>query len=201
MTSSSRPKMTGSGSEPSMFAQRPSAGKCQDISHILTRIFRDEYAKDAIDQDTVRNLTTSKSGRSGYHSQYVEKLQEVGTRLLQLLLQYEICHLIFFLKFFSLPSSTCSRLKYSAPRRYSIFHIFQGTHRHRCQVSYACIYDRMSEGVPIHCQISQLPCSHPHPASDVAVPLCSLSVCVSDFHSLVYLVSKLLLSIKGLCIC
>ena len=66
-----------SGVEPSMFVQRPSSGKCQDISHILTRIFRDEYAKDTIDQDTVRNLTTSRSKKSGYHSQYVEKLQQV----------------------------------------------------------------------------------------------------------------------------
>ena len=77
MTSTSFLEKNGSGSEPSMFVQRPSSGKCQDISHILTRIFRDEYAKDAIDQDTVRNLTTSKSKKSGYHSHYVEKLQKV----------------------------------------------------------------------------------------------------------------------------
>jgi len=67
----------GNGTEPSMFVQRPSSGTCQDISHILTRIFRDEYAKDAIDQDTVRNLTTSRSSKSGYHNQYVEKLEQI----------------------------------------------------------------------------------------------------------------------------
>ena len=67
----------GNGTEPSMFVQRPSSGTCQDISHILTRIFRDEYAKDAIDQNTVRNLTTSRSSKSGYHNQYVEKLEQV----------------------------------------------------------------------------------------------------------------------------
>lgn len=79
MTTISLNEKAGSGGEPSMFVQRPSSGKCQDISHILTRIFRDEYAKDAVDQETVRNLTTSKSHKSGYHSKYVEKLQQVYT--------------------------------------------------------------------------------------------------------------------------
>ena len=77
MTSSNTHDTNGNGIEPSMFVQRPSSDSCQDISHILTRIFRDEYAKDTIDQDTVRNLTTSRSKKSDYHSQYVEKLQQV----------------------------------------------------------------------------------------------------------------------------
>ncbi len=65
------------GHEPSMFLQRPSSGRCQDISHVLTRIFRDVYTNDAVQQDTVKNLTISKSGKSGYHDKYVESLQQV----------------------------------------------------------------------------------------------------------------------------
>ena len=77
MTSISQNDFLANGHEKSMFVQRPSSGRCQDISHLLTRIFREDFTKDAIDQDTVRNLTTSKSGKTGYHDQYVEKLHQV----------------------------------------------------------------------------------------------------------------------------
>ena len=63
--------------EPSMFVQRPSSGRSQDVSHTIVRIFRDLFTKDAVDQETVRNLTTSKSGKSGYHDRYVDKLDKV----------------------------------------------------------------------------------------------------------------------------
>lgn len=67
----------GNGLEPSMYDQRPSSSRCQDISHVLNRIFRDDFTKDTVDQETVRNLTTSKSGKPGYHDRYVENLQQV----------------------------------------------------------------------------------------------------------------------------
>eukprot|EP00794_Sanderia_malayensis_P003460 gene3460-3956_t len=63
--------------EPSMFLQRPSSSRCQDISHVLTRIFRDVYTNDAVHQDTVKYLTTSRSGKSGYHDEYVENLKQI----------------------------------------------------------------------------------------------------------------------------
>ncbi|XP_065053136.1 deleted in lung and esophageal cancer protein 1-like isoform X2 [Rhopilema esculentum] len=77
MTSISQNDFLANGHEKSMFVQPPSSGRCQDVSHLLTRIFREDFTKDAIDQDTVRNLTTSKSGKIGYHDQYVEKLHQI----------------------------------------------------------------------------------------------------------------------------
>ncbi len=77
MTANEQQSSEKNGHEPSMFLQRPSSGRCQDISHVLTRIFRDVYTNDSVDQVTVKNLTTSKSGKSGYHDKYVENLQKV----------------------------------------------------------------------------------------------------------------------------
>ena len=63
--------------EPSMLVQRPSSGHNQETSHILVSTFRDLFAQDSINEDTVRNLAASKSGGRGYHDRYVERLQYV----------------------------------------------------------------------------------------------------------------------------
>lgn len=65
------------GEEPSMFLQRPSTGKSQDVRHILTKTFRELFTRDAIGPDTVKNLSISKGGDDPYHERYVESLQKV----------------------------------------------------------------------------------------------------------------------------
>ena len=69
---------SNASNEPSMFVQRPSSSSCQDISHVLTKIFRDVFTKDAVDQEKVKNLVTSKSDKLGYHKRYVDNLEQVG---------------------------------------------------------------------------------------------------------------------------
>lgn len=65
------------GDEPSMYLQRPSTGKSQDVRHILVRTFRELFTRDAIGPDTVKNLAVSKGGDDEYHETYVQSLQKV----------------------------------------------------------------------------------------------------------------------------
>ena len=62
--------------EPPMFLQRPSLGRSQDVSHILARVFRD-LTRESVEEQTVKNLTTSRSGEERYHEDYVERLAKV----------------------------------------------------------------------------------------------------------------------------
>ena len=62
--------------EPPMFLQRPSLGRSQDVSHILARVFRD-LARESVGEQTVKNLTISRSGEERYHEKYVERLAKV----------------------------------------------------------------------------------------------------------------------------
>lgn len=64
--------------EPPMLLQRPSTAKSQDVRHILTHIFREDFMKDTISADTVKNLAVSKNGDDLYHKRYVEALQKVS---------------------------------------------------------------------------------------------------------------------------
>ncbi|XP_046844531.1 deleted in lung and esophageal cancer protein 1-like [Xenia sp. Carnegie-2017] len=62
--------------EPPMFLQRPSLSRCQDVSHILAGAFRD-FLKDNVSEQTVKNLTTSRSKEQRYHEEYVERLDKI----------------------------------------------------------------------------------------------------------------------------
>ena len=74
------------GQEPSMFLQRPSTGKSQDVRHVLTQTFRELYTRDAIRTETVKNLKISKGSDDPYHEKYVDSLQKV--------IQITICNII-----------------------------------------------------------------------------------------------------------
>ncbi|WAQ94358.1 DLEC1-like protein, partial [Mya arenaria] len=65
------------GDEPSMYLQRPSTGKSQDVRHILVKTFRELFTRDAIGPETVKNLKVSKGGDDPYHERYVDALQKV----------------------------------------------------------------------------------------------------------------------------
>lgn len=63
--------------EPPMFLQRPSSGRSQDVSHILASAFRD-LTRESVGEQTVKNLTISRSGEDRYHEEYVERLANVS---------------------------------------------------------------------------------------------------------------------------
>uniref|UniRef100_A0A667Z302 Deleted in lung and esophageal cancer protein 1 Ig-like domain-containing protein n=1 Tax=Myripristis murdjan TaxID=586833 RepID=A0A667Z302_9TELE len=71
--SESRPKLQ---SDPSMNCLRPTSQISQDISHVLTSIFKDLYTSETTGKDTLSSLTKTRSGRSDYHDRYVEELQQ-----------------------------------------------------------------------------------------------------------------------------
>lgn len=60
-----------------MFLQRPSLSRSQDVSHILASVFRD-LTRGSVGEQTVKNLTVSRSGEEGYHEKYVERLANVS---------------------------------------------------------------------------------------------------------------------------
>ena len=63
--------------EPSMFVQRPSSSRSQDITHILVRTFRELFTKDVIAPDVIENLTTSRCSDDECHQEYVNNLMKV----------------------------------------------------------------------------------------------------------------------------
>ncbi len=67
--------------EPPMFLQRPSLGRSQDVSHVLACVFRD-LTRESVGEQTVKNLTISRSGEQRYHEEYVERLAKVKRLLL-----------------------------------------------------------------------------------------------------------------------
>lgn len=51
----------------------------QDISHLLTSLFKNVYTGEIIGKDTGANLIRSKGGDNPHHQKFVEELQQVGT--------------------------------------------------------------------------------------------------------------------------
>jgi len=61
-----------------MFIQQPSSARSQDVSHLLTKIFRQLYTHDSVPSDTVEYLNTSRGSNDTYHEEYVKALQKVS---------------------------------------------------------------------------------------------------------------------------
>ncbi|TFK04449.1 gamma-tubulin complex component 2 [Platysternon megacephalum] len=68
-----------SSPEPSMYRHRPASERTQDISHLLTSIFKSTYTADVIGMDTGTNLIKSRGGDNLYHEKFVEELQKIHT--------------------------------------------------------------------------------------------------------------------------
>ena len=68
---------TGCEDEPSMYIQRPSSARSQDVTHILVKTFRELFTKDIIAPDTVEHLSTSRCSDDEYHHEYVDALMKV----------------------------------------------------------------------------------------------------------------------------
>ncbi|XP_064614552.1 LOW QUALITY PROTEIN: deleted in lung and esophageal cancer protein 1-like [Liolophura sinensis] len=66
-----------SGQEPSMYLERPSSARSQDIRHILTKTFRELFTRDVVDPEKIQSLTVSKDNDDAYHKHYVNALQQI----------------------------------------------------------------------------------------------------------------------------
>ncbi|XP_075994138.1 deleted in lung and esophageal cancer protein 1 [Genypterus blacodes] len=64
-------------------SHRPSSAKSQEISHMLSSLFKDIYTRDSIGKDTLSNLSKTNKGRSSYHAKYVKELQEIHSEYSQ----------------------------------------------------------------------------------------------------------------------
>ena len=67
----------GRSDEPSMYVERPSSARSQDVTHILVRTFREIFTRDTIAPDTIQYLETSKCSDDEHHQQYVDALLKV----------------------------------------------------------------------------------------------------------------------------
>ncbi|XP_056375657.1 deleted in lung and esophageal cancer protein 1 isoform X2 [Hyla sarda] len=65
--------------DPAMYRPKPSSEKTQDISHLLTSLFKNVYTGEVIGKDTGANLIRSKGGDNPYHQKFVEDLQQIRT--------------------------------------------------------------------------------------------------------------------------
>ncbi|CAH2281942.1 Hypothetical predicted protein [Pelobates cultripes] len=66
-------------SDPATYWPKPSSERTQDISHLLTSLFKDLYTGEVIGKDTGANLIRSGGGDNPYHKKFVEDLQQIRT--------------------------------------------------------------------------------------------------------------------------
>ncbi len=78
------PDGSSHSSEPPMYLQRPSSARSQDVSHVLSRTFRQLFMRDAVGSDTVHYLTKSRGGDDAYHERYVAALEKVTSSIIYL---------------------------------------------------------------------------------------------------------------------
>ncbi|XP_030053791.1 deleted in lung and esophageal cancer protein 1 [Microcaecilia unicolor] len=64
---------------PSMFRPKPLSERSQDISHLLTSMFKNVYTGDVIGKDKGTSLLTSRGGDNLYHEKFLEELSKVHT--------------------------------------------------------------------------------------------------------------------------
>ncbi|KAM4705192.1 deleted in lung and esophageal cancer protein 1 [Rhinophrynus dorsalis] len=65
--------------DPAMFRPRPSSKWTQDISHLLTSLFKNLYTGEVIGKDACANLIRSRGGDNAYHQKFVDELQQIRT--------------------------------------------------------------------------------------------------------------------------
>uniref|UniRef100_A0A8C3I068 DLEC1 cilia and flagella associated protein n=1 Tax=Chrysemys picta bellii TaxID=8478 RepID=A0A8C3I068_CHRPI len=66
-------------SVPLLTISHPNFFTLQDISHLLTSVFKSTYTADVIGMDTGTNLIKSRGGDNLYHEKFVEELQKIHT--------------------------------------------------------------------------------------------------------------------------
>ncbi|XP_069503787.1 deleted in lung and esophageal cancer protein 1 isoform X2 [Ambystoma mexicanum] len=63
--------------EPAMYRPRPSSQRTQDISHLLTSIFKNLYTGEVIGKDKGQHFLTSRGGDNAYHEKFVDELEKI----------------------------------------------------------------------------------------------------------------------------
>nr|DBA25051.1 TPA: hypothetical protein GDO54_012624 [Pyxicephalus adspersus] len=76
--------------DPAMYRPRPSSEKTQDISHLLTSLFKNVYTGEIIGKDTGANLIRSKGGDNPHHQKFVEELQQIHAEYDRRMAEYDM---------------------------------------------------------------------------------------------------------------
>ncbi|XP_026534679.1 deleted in lung and esophageal cancer protein 1 [Notechis scutatus] len=63
--------------EPSMYRHRPASELTQDISHVLTKVFKSLYTSEVIAANMVDNMIKSRGGKNPHHEYFVEELRKL----------------------------------------------------------------------------------------------------------------------------
>lgn len=63
--------------EPQPLRPRPSSLLTQDISHLLTRVFRNLYSVEVIGEDVSASLIQARGSENARHEEFVDQLQQV----------------------------------------------------------------------------------------------------------------------------
>ncbi|KAK2090129.1 Deleted in lung and esophageal cancer protein 1 [Saguinus oedipus] len=66
--------------EPQLLRLRPSSLRTQDISHLLTGVFRNLYSAEVIGEDLSANLIKARGSDNERHEEFVDQLQQVTRR-------------------------------------------------------------------------------------------------------------------------
>lgn len=74
---SDRPRRLAPLREPHLLRLRPTSLRSQDISHLLTGVFRNLYSADVIGEDVSSNLIKARGSKNARHEQFVDELQQV----------------------------------------------------------------------------------------------------------------------------
>lgn len=64
-------------SEPQLLRLRPTSLRTQDISHLLTGVFRNLYTAEVIGEDVSTNLIKARGSENALHEEFVDELQQV----------------------------------------------------------------------------------------------------------------------------
>ncbi|XP_036777521.2 deleted in lung and esophageal cancer protein 1 isoform X6 [Manis pentadactyla] len=74
---SDRPRRLAPLREPHLLRLRPTSLRSQDISHLLTGVFRNLYSADVIGEDVSSNLIKARGSKNALHEQFVDELQQI----------------------------------------------------------------------------------------------------------------------------
>ncbi|XP_053323585.1 deleted in lung and esophageal cancer protein 1 [Spea bombifrons] len=63
--------------DPATYRPRPSSERTQEISYLLTSVFKDLYSGEVIGKDTGANLIKSRGGDNPFHQMFVDELEKI----------------------------------------------------------------------------------------------------------------------------
>ncbi|XP_066207458.1 deleted in lung and esophageal cancer protein 1 [Saccopteryx leptura] len=76
--------------EPQLLRLRPTSLRTQDISHLLTRVFRNFYTAEVIGDELSTNFIKARGSEDAHHEEFVDKLQQIRKLYKQRLDEFEM---------------------------------------------------------------------------------------------------------------